>query len=217
MVDIITLSCPACGGRLEIRPNVNRFACGYCGNESIVHKEGGIITLEAVEENIQKIQLSSERIATELAIPRLEKEIASSKKDLLTLIEYRNKLLENYQDIEKQYNKSKNLPISSIIAFLILSIMFGIIFSGFFFAGILKLDSLLIPGALFLGLIIAVPLFYLGSRYQIDTAENVYERKLAESKIPVDNANQQIEIREKRIKKLEGEIAKAKDYLSTGR
>ncbi len=33
MPDFVTLSCPTCGGKLEITDNIERFACGYCGHE----------------------------------------------------------------------------------------------------------------------------------------------------------------------------------------
>lgn len=48
MSDLVTLSCPTCGGKLEITSSINRFACSHCGNEHIVRREGGVIALEAV-------------------------------------------------------------------------------------------------------------------------------------------------------------------------
>ncbi len=79
MADVVTLSCPRCGGRLEIKSGVNRFACGYCGNEHIVHREGGIVSLEAVGESLQKIEVSTDRTALELTLARLEKELNNLK------------------------------------------------------------------------------------------------------------------------------------------
>lgn len=36
MPDFVTLSCPTCGGQLQITKDIERFACGHCGNEHIV-------------------------------------------------------------------------------------------------------------------------------------------------------------------------------------
>jgi predicted RNA-binding Zn-ribbon protein involved in translation (DUF1610 family) len=36
MSDFVTLTCPNCGGKLQITPDINRFACTHCGNEHIV-------------------------------------------------------------------------------------------------------------------------------------------------------------------------------------
>lgn len=47
MGDLITLSCPACGGKLEISPNTLTLKCQYCGTEHMVHREYGSVMLEA--------------------------------------------------------------------------------------------------------------------------------------------------------------------------
>lgn len=48
MTNFITHSCPSCGGQLEITPQVNRFACAYCGTEHLVKRDEGIVFLEPV-------------------------------------------------------------------------------------------------------------------------------------------------------------------------
>ena len=45
MPDIINLTCPSCGGKLQITSDIERFSCGYCGNEQLVQRSGGIIIL----------------------------------------------------------------------------------------------------------------------------------------------------------------------------
>jgi hypothetical protein len=52
MPDIISLSCPSCGHKLQISDDVNRFACAACGNEQVVIRRGGIVYLQPV--NIDK-------------------------------------------------------------------------------------------------------------------------------------------------------------------
>lgn len=79
---ITALTCPSCGGKLQISNKINRFACGYCGNEQIVHRESGIVYLEPIAENVRHIRTSVEgmrggvdKTAAELAIVRLTKEL----------------------------------------------------------------------------------------------------------------------------------------------
>jgi ribosomal protein S27AE len=51
MVDFITLSCPSCGNKLQITSDIDRFACGACGNEYVVIRKGGIVALKPVHKN----------------------------------------------------------------------------------------------------------------------------------------------------------------------
>jgi hypothetical protein len=75
MVDFITLSCPTCGGKLEITNDIERFACGYCGKELIVRRGGGIVSLAPIVDEIKKLQTGIDKTSTELAITRLKGEI----------------------------------------------------------------------------------------------------------------------------------------------
>ena len=42
MANFVTLTCPSCGGKLEITEDVEKFACGNCGNEHIVNRRGNV-------------------------------------------------------------------------------------------------------------------------------------------------------------------------------
>ncbi len=75
MSEFITLSCPSCGGRLQITSSIERFACANCGNEHLVKRQGGVIFLAPVVETLQNIQTGMDRTASELAISRLKAEI----------------------------------------------------------------------------------------------------------------------------------------------
>ncbi len=77
MTDFITLTCPTCGGKLQITSDIDRFACSYCGTEHIVKRGRGIVTLAPVIEGIRNVQVGVDRTASELAIKRLKEEIAS--------------------------------------------------------------------------------------------------------------------------------------------
>jgi predicted RNA-binding Zn-ribbon protein involved in translation (DUF1610 family) len=76
MSDFVTLTCPSCGAKLEITPDMDRFACGYCGTEEIVRRAGGAISLAPVVEGLNQVRAGVDKTASELAIKRLREEIA---------------------------------------------------------------------------------------------------------------------------------------------
>lgn len=67
MSDFMTLTCPTCGGKLQITEDIDRFACAYCGSEHIVRRSGGVVSLKPVMGLLEKT-------TSELAIMRLEGE-----------------------------------------------------------------------------------------------------------------------------------------------
>jgi len=74
--DFITLSCPTCGAKLEVTDDLERFACRYCGNEHMVRRSGGVVSLKAVTEGLKHVQLGVDKTAAELAIRRLKEEMS---------------------------------------------------------------------------------------------------------------------------------------------
>jgi hypothetical protein len=76
MADFVTLSCPCCGGKLEITNDLDRFACGFCGQEHVVRRGGGVVSLAPVVEGLKQVQLGVDKTASELAIVRLKPEVA---------------------------------------------------------------------------------------------------------------------------------------------
>ena len=85
MSDFMTLSCPTCGGRLEITPDIDRFACSHCGHEHIVRRAGGLVSLKPVMERLETIESGTERTASELAIRRLTPEVEALERQLAEL------------------------------------------------------------------------------------------------------------------------------------
>lgn len=79
MSDYVSLTCPSCGGKLQVSTTIDRFACAYCGNEHIVKRGDGIIFLQPVVEGLQKVQSGVDKTASELAIKRLMEEIVALK------------------------------------------------------------------------------------------------------------------------------------------
>ena len=53
MSDFITLSCPTCNGKLKITDDIDRFACVHCGNEHVVKRGGGVVSLKPVVEQLE--------------------------------------------------------------------------------------------------------------------------------------------------------------------
>jgi len=77
MADFVTLSCPSCGGKLEITNDVERFACSHCGREHIVKRSGGIVSLSPVVDALNKVGVGVDKTAAELAIVRINREVVA--------------------------------------------------------------------------------------------------------------------------------------------
>lgn len=90
MSDFVTLSCPNCGGKLQITNDLERFACSYCGTEQIVRRSGGIIALAPIVYEISKVKAGVDKTAAELAIKRLKEEINDLQNQYSTLYSERS-------------------------------------------------------------------------------------------------------------------------------
>ena len=75
MPDFFTLTCPSCGGKLQITNDIDRFACGHCGTEHIVKRGGGVVTLVPILNEIKNVSMGVDKTASELAIARLKKDV----------------------------------------------------------------------------------------------------------------------------------------------
>jgi predicted RNA-binding Zn-ribbon protein involved in translation (DUF1610 family) len=82
MPEFITLSCPSCGAKLQIGNEIEQFACGYCGNEHVVKRSGGIVSLAPLVEQIQGVRTGVDKTASELAIQRLKGEIEDIRRSM---------------------------------------------------------------------------------------------------------------------------------------
>jgi hypothetical protein len=88
MADFVTLTCPSCGGKLEITSDIDRFACSHCGREHIVKRSGGIISLSPVVDELKKVGVGVDKTAAELAIVRLQKEIAELQAKRVAMLQF---------------------------------------------------------------------------------------------------------------------------------
>jgi len=85
----ITLSCPNCGGTLEIYDDIDRFACSFCGSETLIQRRGGTVALKKVETAIRRVQVGTDRTAAELAMPRLHVELQQWTRAEQSLLNHR--------------------------------------------------------------------------------------------------------------------------------
>jgi ribosomal protein S27AE/type IV secretory pathway TrbD component len=78
---LLKLSCVNCSAPLEIGADLERFACGYCGTNQVVERSGGTVALRRVADAIQAVQRGTDKTAAELAVPRLQRELAEARKE----------------------------------------------------------------------------------------------------------------------------------------
>jgi hypothetical protein len=76
MGDFVTLTCPTCGGKLQITPDIDRFACTHCGNEHVVKRSEGMIAIRPLAESLTGLQRATDRTAAELGLRRVNDELA---------------------------------------------------------------------------------------------------------------------------------------------
>lgn len=70
----IAMKCPGCGAGLEVAADMDNFACGYCRTSITAVRRGGTVSL--LENALTSVQVSTDRIAAELALVRLKSELA---------------------------------------------------------------------------------------------------------------------------------------------
>ena len=86
MASFVTLSCPSCGGQLQITEDVERFACAHCGREHIVKRGGGIVSLAPIAESLDRIQRGTDATAIELRIRRLRDEARDAESEFREIV-----------------------------------------------------------------------------------------------------------------------------------
>lgn len=113
---MVKLSCKSCGAKLELTDDIDRFTCAHCGSEWLVNRSGGIISLKALEENLEKVERHTEAtskhteiIADEIRIKRIREMIPELhlKKMMLNLKPQKDNPAyeEEHNEYTKQYNE----------------------------------------------------------------------------------------------------------------
>jgi DNA-directed RNA polymerase subunit RPC12/RpoP len=80
----IAMRCPNCGAALEITSDLETFSCAYCGSTIKVTRHGGTVSLKQLEQAINGIKTSTDRIAAELALKRLGDELGEVTSEIIT-------------------------------------------------------------------------------------------------------------------------------------
>lgn len=78
----VSLKCTSCGAALDITPDLDTFSCAYCGHRLLVQRSGGTISLKTLEEAVSRVQHGTDRTASELAVRRLQDDVASAKHEI---------------------------------------------------------------------------------------------------------------------------------------
>jgi len=73
--EFITLSCPSCGGKLDVNPKMEYLFCSFCGQKQMLRHHDGAVSLAPVLEVMEGVKIGVDKTASELAIVRLQKEI----------------------------------------------------------------------------------------------------------------------------------------------
>lgn len=128
---MIKLTCHSCGGKLEITPDIERFACGHCGNEWIVNRSGGIVSLKAVEEQLIKVQEHTKETAEHTKETAEHSKIIADDIKAKKINERINALTFEANRIDKNPQKKNNnrytpLKFSAIASFIFFSL--GLVF-----------------------------------------------------------------------------------------
>jgi hypothetical protein len=72
---LVALRCLGCGASLQLKSDLNTFACEHCGTTHVVERSGGAIALKLLHEAVGRVERNTDRAAAELALPRLYKEL----------------------------------------------------------------------------------------------------------------------------------------------
>jgi ribosomal protein S27AE len=174
---IVNLNCANCGGVLEIQSDMDRFACGYCGSAQIVERRGGTVALRLVVDAVARVQVGTDRTAAELALVRLEKEIATVNAQWQTA----SNLFDNWNSPGSQL-----AGLGALVAIVVV-FLFGLVFMGALAAGSVEVS---IVSIVLLGGGLAAFIFCLK---QYSQARKRYAAKRAELWAPYAQRIQELE------------------------
>jgi hypothetical protein len=99
MSDLITLTCPSCGGRLEVTNNTERYVCAHCGNSHIV--DPGV---------------RAESLAKEVEILKYDARIRKVGAELESLVAQQRQALQTIETAEAQFAQSRSKKMLGLLA-----------------------------------------------------------------------------------------------------
>jgi hypothetical protein len=83
----VSLRCANCGAALQVPGDVDALACGFCGTEHLVRREGGFVALKRVVDAIRHVQTGTDKTAAELALVRLQNEAGDLERERALALE----------------------------------------------------------------------------------------------------------------------------------
>lgn len=121
MADFLTLTCPTCGSKLKVTDKIHILVCASCGNEHMVHRDGGAIYLAPIAQDVQQIRVGVDKTAAELAMARLTKEIEQINAQIIEAEEF------DYKTLVAPSDKEAFMPVLAGFAFVcaIISMIIG--------------------------------------------------------------------------------------------
>ena len=163
MSDLITLTCPSCGGKLQVNPNASMLVCEHCGTEHMIHKEGDAVTLESYarcprcnrNDRAEKVSaiMSSQTQNIDSQDWRTEVYITPQGQRITRQVPV-SKIMKQMSDLAKRLTppeKPKEIPKPRLIPYpnknsnalltigIILLVVSAVIFAGILLAGIMGL------------------------------------------------------------------------------
>ena len=111
MADFVTLTCPTCGGKLQITPDLDRFACVHCGNEHLVKRTHGVVVIQPLAESLTGLRHATDRTASEMALRRLADELADLK---IARAQAENTIEECHKTLKERERARRELAKSAI-------------------------------------------------------------------------------------------------------
>jgi hypothetical protein len=180
MADYVTLSCPSCGGKLEITPDIDRFACSHCGREHVVKRAGGLVSISPIVDALKQVEVGVDRTAAELAIARIQKELVYLQITRANLLQ------------------TSPPPSTNSLSFILLIIIGGVLISlSLLLLFSIDKSDILLPLSMaglgiISGLIGAIPLFILQPMYKESWRKTTgTQLKLLDEQIATQNADLQ--------------------------
>lgn len=116
----LALKCPSCGSGLEVSPDMERFACGYCGTEQMVQRRGGTVSLKLITAAISRVQTGTDKTAAELALVRLREELTNVDSTPLP-----DKSKQEIDQLRQELNQGSNLGCFGMLLALV-AFLFGL-------------------------------------------------------------------------------------------
>ncbi len=113
---LVALKCPNCAGALKVGPEMSAFACGYCGANVVVKREGGTVSL-GLEAAIAKVQRGTDKTAAELAIKRLLTEIGDLESQKLVQQASFVDWARDYGQRRQDQNRTMDSPFAMVVIF----------------------------------------------------------------------------------------------------